>query len=284
MALKTFRPTSPEPAPSGADRPQRPVEGRSGQGAGRGQVQDRRPQHRRPHHDAPHRRRSQAVLPAGRLPSPQARRAGHRRAARVRSEPDRVHRADQVRRTARCRYILAPQRLAVGDTVVSGEKVDVKPGNAMPLAVDADRHDRPQRRDEAGPRRPARPFGRLLRAARRPRQRLGGAEAQLRRDPQGPRRVHGHRSARCRTRTTPTGGRQGRPHPLEGHASDRPLDRHEPGRPSERRPHQGRQALGDAVGQADQGLQDPQEQERPTSSSFAAVRPRSNRRARSSRT
>jgi large subunit ribosomal protein L2 len=31
-------------------------------------------------------------------------------------------------------YILAPQRLAVGDTVVSGERVDVKPGNAMPLA------------------------------------------------------------------------------------------------------------------------------------------------------
>jgi large subunit ribosomal protein L2 len=30
-------------------------------------------------------------------------------------------------------YILAPQRLAVGDTVVSGDKVDVKPGNAMPL-------------------------------------------------------------------------------------------------------------------------------------------------------
>ena len=30
-------------------------------------------------------------------------------------------------------YILAAQRLAVGDTVVSGEYVDVKPGNAMPL-------------------------------------------------------------------------------------------------------------------------------------------------------
>ena len=30
-------------------------------------------------------------------------------------------------------YILAPQRLAQGDTVVSGEYVDVKPGNAMPL-------------------------------------------------------------------------------------------------------------------------------------------------------
>src|SRR5664279_2148582 len=32
-------------------------------------------------------------------------------------------------------YILAPQRLTVGDTVVSGDKVDVKPGNAMPLAA-----------------------------------------------------------------------------------------------------------------------------------------------------
>ena len=31
-------------------------------------------------------------------------------------------------------YILAPQRLGVGDTVISGKKVDVKPGNAMPLA------------------------------------------------------------------------------------------------------------------------------------------------------
>ncbi len=30
-------------------------------------------------------------------------------------------------------YILAPQRLAVGDTVVSGRQVDVRPGNAMPL-------------------------------------------------------------------------------------------------------------------------------------------------------
>jgi large subunit ribosomal protein L2 len=31
-------------------------------------------------------------------------------------------------------YILAPQRLAVGDEVVAGAQVDVKPGNAMPLA------------------------------------------------------------------------------------------------------------------------------------------------------
>lgn len=30
-------------------------------------------------------------------------------------------------------YILAPQRLAAGDQVVSGQRVDIKPGNALPL-------------------------------------------------------------------------------------------------------------------------------------------------------
>ena len=30
-------------------------------------------------------------------------------------------------------YILAPQRLAVGDAVVAGDQVDIKPGNAMPI-------------------------------------------------------------------------------------------------------------------------------------------------------
>ncbi len=30
-------------------------------------------------------------------------------------------------------YILAPQRLALGDKVVAGERTDIKPGNAMPL-------------------------------------------------------------------------------------------------------------------------------------------------------
>jgi large subunit ribosomal protein L2 len=32
-------------------------------------------------------------------------------------------------------YILAPQRLKAGDQVVSGERVDIKPGNAMPMAA-----------------------------------------------------------------------------------------------------------------------------------------------------
>ncbi len=32
-------------------------------------------------------------------------------------------------------YILAPQRLAVGDKIEAGEKADIKPGNALPLAA-----------------------------------------------------------------------------------------------------------------------------------------------------
>jgi large subunit ribosomal protein L2 len=32
-------------------------------------------------------------------------------------------------------YIIAPQRLRVGDAVVSGQRVDIKPGNAMPMAA-----------------------------------------------------------------------------------------------------------------------------------------------------
>ncbi|GAB4131808.1 MAG: 50S ribosomal protein L2 [Rhodothalassiaceae bacterium] len=32
-------------------------------------------------------------------------------------------------------YIIAPQRLSVGDVVIAGARVDVKPGNAMPLSA-----------------------------------------------------------------------------------------------------------------------------------------------------
>ena len=32
-------------------------------------------------------------------------------------------------------YILAPQRLRAGDTVVAGARADIKPGNAMPMAA-----------------------------------------------------------------------------------------------------------------------------------------------------
>src|SRR5690349_24168115 len=32
-------------------------------------------------------------------------------------------------------YILAPQRLKAGDTVIAAERADIKPGNAMPLGA-----------------------------------------------------------------------------------------------------------------------------------------------------
>ena len=65
-------------------------------------------------------------------------------------------------------YIIAPQRLAVGDRWSPASQVDIKPGNAMPLASNPGRHDRPQRRDEDRQGRRDRALRRHLCAARRP--------------------------------------------------------------------------------------------------------------------
>src|SRR6201995_829842 len=86
----------------------------------------------------------------GRTPSP-FRGGGHKQAYRTidfkrvrREEPAIVERIEyDPNRTAfialvkykdgTLSYILAPQRLSAGDTIVAGEQVDIKPGNAMPL-------------------------------------------------------------------------------------------------------------------------------------------------------
>ena len=133
MALKTFRPTTPSLRQLVlVDRSQlwkgapikMLVEGKTKSG---GRNNDGRITTR--HIGGGHK---QVVSPR-RLPPPQVRHARQGRAAGVRSQPHGLHRADQVsgRQLA---YILAPQRLAVGDKVVAGVKVDVKPGNAMQLA------------------------------------------------------------------------------------------------------------------------------------------------------
>ena len=75
-------------------------------------------------------------------------------------------------------YILAPQRLAPGDKVIAGRKVDVKPGNAMeigqmPVGTIV--------RAEARQGWPDRPCGRHLCAGRRPRPRDGHRQAEFRR-------------------------------------------------------------------------------------------------------
>jgi large subunit ribosomal protein L2 len=53
---------------------------------------------------------------------------------RIEYDPNRTAHIALVRyKDGEQRYILAPQRLAAGDTIVSGTKADVKPGNAMQL-------------------------------------------------------------------------------------------------------------------------------------------------------
>ncbi|MCC6598675.1 MAG: 50S ribosomal protein L2 [Alphaproteobacteria bacterium] len=53
---------------------------------------------------------------------------------RIEYDPNRTAFIALVKYTdGELRYIIAPQRLSVGDKVVAGQKVDVKPGNAMPL-------------------------------------------------------------------------------------------------------------------------------------------------------
>ena len=58
------------------------------------------------------------------------------RVERLEYDPNRTSFIALVKyRDGELSYILAPQRLSVGDTIVSGDKVDVKPGNAMRLAA-----------------------------------------------------------------------------------------------------------------------------------------------------
>jgi large subunit ribosomal protein L2 len=66
-------------------------------------------------------------------------------------------------------YILAPQRLAVGDKVMSGVGADIKPGNAMPLGEYSRGNTRPQCRVEAGQGWPDGTLSRHLYPAGRPR-------------------------------------------------------------------------------------------------------------------
>ena len=74
------------------------------------------------------------TLPHRRLQAPRSSDdAGDGRADRVRSEPHRLHRADQATPTASWPTSWRRSASRSGDQVVAGEQVDVKPGNAMPL-------------------------------------------------------------------------------------------------------------------------------------------------------
>ena len=133
MALKNYNPTSPGPRAADPRRQVVAVEGQAGQGADRRQAQDRRPQQQGPRH---RRAASPAATSRSIASSTSSVASGTCRATveRLEYDPNRTAFIALVKyEDGEQAYILAPQRLAVGDTVVAGEKTDVKPGNAMPL-------------------------------------------------------------------------------------------------------------------------------------------------------
>ena len=160
-------------------------------------------------------------------------------------------------------YILAPQRLAAGDMVVSGEQVDVKPGNAMPLRampVGTIVHNVELKIGRGG---------QMARAAGAYAQIVGRDQgyAILRLNSGEQRLVHGGCMATVGAVSNPDHaniniGKAGRNRWL-GWRPQRARRRHEPGRPSawrRRGPHLGRPSSGHALGQADQGQEDPHQQ------------------------
>ena len=138
------------------------------------------------------------------------------RAHRIRSQPHRLHRADQVpgRRARLHPGAAAARRRAT--RVVAGEHVDVKPGNAMPARQHPDRHHRAQYRDQDRQGRADRALGRHLCADRRPRRRLRHPAAQFGRAAPGARPLHGDDRGGVEPRQHEHLDRQGRPQALDG--------------------------------------------------------------------
>jgi large subunit ribosomal protein L2 len=139
-------------------------------------------------------------------------------------------------------YILAPQRLAPGDAVVAGRKVDVKPGNAMELGqmpVGTIIHNVEMKPGKGG--QIARSAGTYVQVVGRDRGmvivRMNSASSVI------CARTAWERSARCRTPTTRTRISARRDAPAGRAGAAHPRRRQEPGRPPARRrrgPHLGR--------------------------------------------
>ena len=216
-----------------------------------------RAQRLRAHHRPPSGRRAQAHAPRGRLPPREARHPGAGGGDRVRPEPLGAHRAAALPRRREALHHRAARAQA-------GRHGHVGPAGRHPArqrAADPQhpaRHARAQRRAAAGQGRPALPQrghpGPAPGQGRRPRQH----QAALGRGAAGQARLHGHHRPGRQPRPRERVHRQGGPGALEGIPPDRARHGHEPRRPPDgRRRGQGQgQPPDDAVGQADQGLQD----------------------------
>ena len=155
-------------------------------------------------------------------------------------------------------YILAPQRLAAGDSVISAKRADIKPGNAMPLSsipVGTIIHNVEMKPGKGG--QIARSAGTYVQLVGRDAgyalMRLGSGEVRM---------VRAECMATIGAVSNPDQanikiGKAGRKRWLGKRPSV-------PDRPSpwrRRGPHLGRPSPGDALGQADQGREDAPEQE-----------------------
>jgi large subunit ribosomal protein L2 len=132
-------------------------------------------------------------------------------------------------------YILAPQRLAPGDKVIAGRKVDVKPGNAMEVGqmpVGTIVHNVELKPGKGG--QIARAAGTYVQVVGRDKGmvivRLNSGEQRYVRC-----RLHGDRRCGVEPGQWQPDARQGRPYPLDGQPSADPRRRQEPGRPPARR-------------------------------------------------
>ena len=161
------------------------------------------------------------------------------------------------------RYILAPLRLRVGQSVESGENVDIRPGNAMPL------RSMPTGTTVHGVELRPGQGAKMVRSAGGSAQLVAkeGGKALLRLPSGEMRRV----PEECRatvgqlgnvTHEIESGGKAGRTQ-VAGPPPNRPRHRHEPRRPPARRRRGQEQGLapGHAVGQADARLPHAQQEE-----------------------
>ena len=159
------------------------------------------------------------------------------------------------------RYILHPVGLKVGAVVVAGENVDILPGNALPLAnipLGTQVHNVEL---QAGQGRADCAQRRLVGAGRGERRRLRLRQDAFERDSSHPGALRGDGGPGRQRRSRERVDRQGWPKPLARQASARQRRGHEPCGPSARRRRGqdvGRSASGDAVGPADERLQDPE--------------------------
>ena len=222
-----------------------------------------RPQQHRRADQLVARRRAQAPLPGDRLQARQEEHPGDGVDHRVRPEPLGAHRPGDLRRRREALHAAAAGH--EGGRHHHRRRHRRHPAGQRPVArPHPPRHARPQRRAEAGPRWPAGPQRRRRGAGGGQGRRIRLGQDAVGRDSQDPAQLPGHHRPGRQPRSRERVDRQGRPQPLAGPEAARPRGGHEPGRPPARRrrgPHLRRPSPGDAVGRADQGLQDPLEQE-----------------------